>query len=238
MLFSVVDASAAFENRKTREARRCKMLFFFHVSARPPPSHSCDLHHPTRPSHHSSCPTQQSQVTAKLCFRDFPRMRASDTSSATRRFARSVLPPEPSLSLSLSLPPHAVDWAGPSVIYLISLFLSLSLLSLSLTLTLTRTHTRTLEKVPMLQPRRLTVVWNQCRLRKKQRQVRGTIPWTADTMASGVRLCRGGRGAFWGREVCWALASAGQARPGAGPEPDGGGPGRRIRRRRKEEEAK
>ena len=57
-------------------------------------------------------------------------------------------------------------------------------------------------------------------------------------MASGVRLCRDGRGAFWGREVCWALASAGQARPGAGPEPDGGGPGRRIRRRRKEEEAK
>ena len=165
MLFSVVDASAAFENRKTREARRCKMLFFFHVSARPPPSHSCDLHHPTRPSHHSSCPTQQSQVTAKLCFRDFPRMRASDTSSATRRFARSVLPPEP--FLSLSLPPHAVDWAGPSVISLISLFLSLSPLSLAHAHAHAHTHTRTLEKVPMLQPRRLTVVWNQCRLRKK-----------------------------------------------------------------------
>ena len=26
-------------------------------------------------------------------------------------------------------------------------------------------------------------------------------------MASGVRLCRGGRGAWWGREVRWALAS-------------------------------
>ena len=37
---------------------------------------------------HSTCPTQQSQVTAKLCFRDFPRMRASDTSSATQRLAR------------------------------------------------------------------------------------------------------------------------------------------------------
>ena len=48
MLFSVVDASAAFENRKTREARRCKMLFFFHVSARPRLSHSYDKPVPSR----------------------------------------------------------------------------------------------------------------------------------------------------------------------------------------------
>ena len=47
----------------------------------------------------------------------------------------------------------------------------------------THTHTHTLEKGPMLQPRRLTVVWNQCRLRTKfQRQARGTRPRTADTM--------------------------------------------------------
>ena len=35
----------------------------------------------------------------------------------------------------------------------------------------------------MLQLRRLTVVWNPCRLRTKfQRQARGSRPWTADTM--------------------------------------------------------
>ena len=78
---------------------------------------------------HSTCPTQQSQVTAKLCFRDFPRMRASDTSSATRRFARSVLPPEPSLSLSPSL---LMLWTGlvPRS-FLLSPSFSLSLSSLS-----------------------------------------------------------------------------------------------------------
>ena len=48
----------------------------------------------------------------------------------------SVLPPEP--SLSLSLPPHAVDWAGPSVLSLLSLSLSLSLSSLCASLSLSR----------------------------------------------------------------------------------------------------
>ena len=124
---------------------------------------------------HSTCPTQQSQVTAKLCFRDFPRMRASDTSSATRRFARSVLPPEP----SLSLPPSSCCGLGWSLGHFSYLPLSLSLSSLSRSRSRSRAHTHTLEKGPMLQPRRLTVVWNQCRLRKNQRQARGTRPWTA-----------------------------------------------------------
>ena len=70
---------------------------------------------------------------------------------------------------------------------------------------------------------------------RQQREARHTRP-RARHPGTGTSMMTGGRGAFWGREVCWALASAGQARPGAGPEPDGGGPRRRIRRRRRKEE--
>ena len=103
-------------------------------------------HHPTptRPSHHSlnmpnsTIPSDRKTLLQILsqnaCFRHVIRHAA----------LRTLGPSSRAISLSLSLPPHAVDWAGPSVISLISLFLSLSLLSLSLTLTLTLTRTLTL----------------------------------------------------------------------------------------------
>ena len=124
-------------------------------------------HHPTptRPSHHSlnmpnsTIPSDRKTLLQRLsqnaCFRHVIRHAA----------LRTLGPSSRAISLSPSL---LMLWTGlvPRS-FLLSLYLSLSPLSLAHAHAHAHTHTRTLEKVPMLQPRRLTVVWNQCRLRKK-----------------------------------------------------------------------